>query len=164
MKKYLYISMILASLAGSLSVYADDSVGGFPDDSTSIGPQTKTQELGSGYVLGTGTYEVYCNGNSRFNENCNATVTTNQCPIGYTPQVTVSPVWSTYRASNSLRGYFLSQTASSPQDEGPSGPMVPVNNGRGGYSLPFTLAYADYIGSVDQYMTISYTVDCLPQS
>jgi len=160
MKKILFISMMLTGLLMPFSVFSDDGgSAGYTEDSTDVAPPTDlTEQATNGYVLSSGTYTVYCKpGGTKWKTNCDNTVSNTQCPVGYSPRATVSPVWNTYRAADVLRGYFLSPSASAP-----SGPWVPTNNGAGGYELHFATAYADFVGAEDEYITINYSVYCLP--
>lgn len=166
MKKLLCLSVILSSVIACTNLFADSSQGpdggnGYPLDSTNIlPPNVKTAAPARvGFVLASGQYLAYCRPGDSDNSNCDETVSNTQCPVGYSPQATVSAIWNHYTGAYALRDIVI-QTAKTT----PSGAFVPTNNGRGGYNLHLDYAYAGEVGFFAPYQAIGvdYTVDCMP--
>lgn len=157
MKMLAYLSMIMTSLmlVAAPIAFADDSGPGLPEDSTDMLPSHYTNTP-QGYVLASGLYNVYCDGGS--GTACNQQVSTTQCSTGYNAKVTIAPVWNSIWLRNVFEGYFFSQSS----DTQPTSSFIPTPNSAGGYNLHFDTAYAFFRAGENEYVTINYTVYCMP--
>jgi hypothetical protein len=139
------ISTIMMS-AYSTQLFADDK----PklQDSSRLGPIDLTADPGRGFVLTRGSHQMYCGGRDGSYWGCNFSVSSTQCPAGFTPEAMFAQRWNKYVGECPLRAYLLDDPK-------------PYPNGSGGYSVTFHTAYANFVMCEDRNITVTYTIMCI---
>lgn len=150
-KRFYILAISLIALFGSPFLFGDNIPK--PKDSTHLGPVNLIADPGQGYVISRGSHQMYCGGSTGSDWGCNFSISSTQCPSGFTPEAMFAQRWNDYAGVCMMRGYFIDDPK-------------PYPNGNGGYSVRFRKAYANFVSGAcdDKNITVTYTVMCVRTS